>query len=143
ALGFGFLVPVFFIVSGMNFDLDALINEPATLIRLPLFLGLFLVVRGVPALLLYRKDVERSELMPLALFSGTALPLVVVITTLGVQEGRMLPGNAAALVGAGMLSVLLYPLIGFRMLRKAGRLPEGSTLYVAADIDAPDPPFEG
>ncbi len=142
AIGFGFLVPVFFIVSGMSFDLDALIHQPATLARLPVFLGLFLVVRGVPAFLLYRKDVDRSELMPLALFSATALPLVVVITTLGVREGRMMSGNAAALVGAGMLSVLIYPLLGFRLLRKAGRIPETSTLYVSDDIDAPDPPFE-
>jgi len=143
AIGFGFLVPVFFIVSGMNFDLDALRDSPATLLRLPVFLGLFLVVRGVPALLLYRKDVDRSEVMPLALFSATALPLIVVITTLGVQEGRMLPGNAAALVGAGMLSVLIYPLIGFGMLRRAGRLPATSTVFESDDIDAPDLPFDG
>ena len=143
AIGFGFLVPVFFIVSGMNFDLDALRNDPATLLRLPVFLGLFLVVRGVPALLLYRNDVERSEVMPLALFSATALPLIVVITTLGVEKGRMLPGNAAALVGAGMLSVLIYPLIGFATLRRAGRLPATSTVFESDDIDAPDPPFEG
>ena len=90
-----------------------------TLLRLPLFRVLFLVVRGVPVLLLYRKDVPSRDLIPLALFSATALPLVVVITSLGVSTGRMRPANAAALVGAGMLSVLLFPLIGFALRRSS------------------------
>ncbi len=119
AIGFGFLVPIFFVTSGMSFDLDALLSDAATLLRLPLFLLLFLIVRGVPALVLYRRDVEPHERWPLALFSGTALPLVVVITSIGLDTGRMLASNAAALVGAGMLSVLLYPLIGFALLRRA------------------------
>jgi hypothetical protein len=47
--------------------------------------------------------------MPLALSSATGLPLIVVITTIGVEEGSMRPVNAAALVAADVLSVLLYP----------------------------------
>jgi Kef-type K+ transport system membrane component KefB len=123
AIGFGFLVPIFFIVSGMNFHLTALTSSPSALLRVPLFLVLFLVVRGTPALLLYRRDLPRRQLPPLALFSGTALPLVVVITTIGVAEGRMRPVNAAALVGAGMLSVLLYPMIARLLLGRAGSVP--------------------
>jgi Kef-type K+ transport system membrane component KefB len=119
AIGFGFLVPIFFVTSGMAFDLDALLEDHSTILRVPLFLLGFLVVRGIPALVLYRRDVERDERIPLALFSATALPLVVVITTIGLQTDRMLPANAAALVGAGMLSVLVYPLIGFALLRRA------------------------
>jgi Kef-type K+ transport system membrane component KefB len=139
AIGFGFLIPIFFIVSGMEFDIDALVDSPSTILRLPLFLVLFLVVRGLPALVLYRGDLPRSQLTPLALFSATGLPLIVVITGLGVDTGRMLPENAAALVGAGMLSVLIFPLIGFGQLRRAGVVPEDSTLYLSDDIDAPDP----
>jgi Kef-type K+ transport system membrane component KefB len=133
AIGFGFLVPIFFIVSGMNFHLTALVSSPAALLRVPLFLALFLVVRGTPALLLYRRDLPRHQRAPLALFSATALPLVVVITTIGVAEGRMRPENAAALVGAGMLSVLLYPMTARMLLRRAGSVSvpgteiEGST----------------
>jgi Kef-type K+ transport system membrane component KefB len=119
AIGFGFLVPIFFVTSGMSFDLEALLDDHSTILRVPLFLVGFLVVRGIPALLLYRHDVERTERLPLALFSATALPLVVVITTIGLDTGRMLPANAAALVGAGMLSVLVYPLLGFALLRRA------------------------
>jgi Kef-type K+ transport system membrane component KefB len=119
AIGFGFLVPIFFIVSGVHFDLHILLHRPSALLRLVLFLALMLVVRGGPTLLLYRRVVSRAERLPLALFSATGLPLIVVITTIGTSEGRILPENAAALVGAGMLSVLLFPLIGLRRLRAA------------------------
>lgn len=121
AIGFGFLVPIFFVVSGMKFDLRALLSDASSLIRVPVFLALFLAVRGLPALLLYRRDLPKSDLIPLALFSGTALPLVVVITSIGTSTGRMTSENAAALVGAGMLSVLIYPLIGFGLRRRADR----------------------
>jgi Kef-type K+ transport system membrane component KefB len=119
AIGFGFLVPIFFIVSGMNFHLSALTSSPAALLRVPLFLVLFLVVRATPALLLYRRDLPPQQLPPLALFSATALPLMVVITTIGVSEGRMRPVNGAALVGAGMMSVLLYPMIARLLLGRS------------------------
>ncbi len=114
AIGFGFLIPVFFIVSGIDFDLHILLTRPGALLRLALFLALFLVVRGLPALLLYRRALSSSERMPLAVFSATGLPIIVVITTIGTSEGRMLPENAAALVGAGLLSMLLFPAIGLR-----------------------------
>jgi Kef-type K+ transport system membrane component KefB len=121
AIGFGFLVPIFFIVSGMQFDLHALVATPAGLLRVPLFLALLLVVRGTPVLLLHRRDLPRRQLVPLALFSATGLPLIVVISTIGVQEGRMRPVNASALVAAGMLSVLLYPMLARIRLRQASR----------------------
>jgi Kef-type K+ transport system membrane component KefB len=136
AIGFGFLVPTFFIVSGMQFDLHALFATPTGLLRVPFFLGLFLVVRGTPALLLHRRDLARYQLVPLALFSATGLPLIVVITTIGVQEGRMRPVNAAALVAAGMLSVLLYPMIARMCLRRAPRTrpaESGSEVPAAGD----------
>jgi Kef-type K+ transport system membrane component KefB len=127
AIGFGFLIPIFFIVSGIHFDLHILVSRHSALLRLVLFLALMAVVRGLPALVLYRRELSLSERVPLALFSATGLPLIVVITTIGTTEGRMLPENAAALVGAGMLSVLLFPAIGLRRLRAAqrpGALPD-------------------
>jgi Kef-type K+ transport system membrane component KefB len=119
AVGFGFLIPIFFVVSGVHFDLHILLAQPSALLRLAAFLAIMLIVRGSPALLLYRRTLSRAERVPLALFSATGLPLIVVITTIGTSEGRMLPENAAALVGAGMLSVLLFPAIGLRRLRAA------------------------
>ncbi|CAB4365287.1 MAG: cation:proton antiporter [Actinobacteria bacterium] len=109
ALSFGFFIPVFFVVSGVHFDLAAL-GHLGALAKVPMFLALFLVVRGLPALL-YRRDLDRPNLAALALLQSAALPLVVVITGLGVSTGRMRPDNAAAMVGAGLLSVIAFPLI--------------------------------
>ena len=119
AIGFGFLIPIFFVVSGIHFDLHILLTRPSALLRLLLFLVLLLVVRGTPVLFVYRRVLPRAERVSLALFSGTGLPLIVVITAIGTAEGRMFPENAAALVGAGMLSVLLFPMLGLRRLRAA------------------------
>jgi Kef-type K+ transport system membrane component KefB len=118
AIGFGFLVPIFFIVSGMSFDLKSL-GDPGTLARVPLFLAMFLVVRGLPVLVLYRRELDGAARRSLALLQGTALPLVVVITGIGLESGDMKPENAAALVGAGMLSVLVFPLLGFAQLARS------------------------
>jgi Kef-type K+ transport system membrane component KefB len=116
-IGFGFFVPIFFIVNGVKFNLAALGESPLILIQVPLFLLLFLVVRGVPALLC-RRDLPRGDLLPLALFSATALPLVVAVTEVGVKANKMSEATAVALVGAGMVSVLLFPLLAL-ILRKA------------------------
>jgi Kef-type K+ transport system membrane component KefB len=120
AIGFGFLIPIFFVVSGERFDLHALTSSPSAFLRLPLFLALFMLVRGLPAFVFYRSALPSGERLPLALFSSTGLPLIVVITDLGVSQGRMLPENAAALVGAGMLSVLLFPMIGLNRMHRRG-----------------------
>ena len=122
AVGFGFLIPFFFVASGMDFDLDALFADVETMLKLPLFLALMLVVRGTPALLLYRGVLAARDRTALAFFSATELPLVVAITTLAVDGDHMLPGTAAALVGAAMLSTLIYPLVGLALRR--GREPE-------------------
>jgi len=111
------LIPIFFVVSGMKFDLTALEHDPIFILNIPLFFGLFLVVRGLPVVL-YRRRVAPGERVPLALFSATALPLVVVITDFGVQSHNMRPQNAAALVAAGMLSVMILPTIALGILRK-------------------------
>jgi Kef-type K+ transport system membrane component KefB len=120
-LGFGFFIPIFFIVSGIEFDLEALLDSPEALLRLPLFLVLFLVVRGLPAILLYRRDLSLADRIPLALLSATALPLVVAITGIAVEAGKMRPENAAALVGAGMVSVFVYPLVALTLRRRGPR----------------------
>jgi Kef-type K+ transport system membrane component KefB len=118
AIGFGFLIPIFFIDSGIKFDLHALIHMPKVLLLVPMFTVIFLFTRGLPTWAFFRGVVTKVEARTLAVFSATGLPIIVVITTLGVSEHRMKPQNAAALVAAGMLSVLIYPLIGLRWLDK-------------------------
>jgi Kef-type K+ transport system membrane component KefB len=122
-IGFGFMIPIFFVVTGMNFDLDALFSSMGTVLRLPLFLALFLVVRGLPVLLLYRSAIPARDRLPLAFYSATALPIVVAVTTIGLETDRMKPENAAALVGAAMASVLIYPLLALGRRRRAERPP--------------------
>lgn len=118
AIGFGFLIPIFFIDSGIKFDLHALIHMPKVLLLVPMFAAIFLLTRALPTWAFFRGAVSNVEARALAVLSATGLPIIVVITSLGVSEHRMKPQNAAALVAAGMLSVLVYPLIGLRLLDK-------------------------
>jgi Kef-type K+ transport system membrane component KefB len=114
-IGFGFVIPIFFVATGMSFDLAALFESPSNMLRVPLFLALFLLARGAPALLLYRGVIPARDRIPLALYSATALPIVVAVTTIGLETGHMRPENAAALVGAAMVSVLVFPLLALRL----------------------------
>jgi Kef-type K+ transport system membrane component KefB len=115
AIGYGFFIPFFFITSGMKFDLDTLVSSAGALLKLPLFLGMFLLVRGLPALLLYRSLFAARDRLALALLCATELPLVVAITTLAVEGGHMRPSTSAALVGAAMISTLVFPLLALRL----------------------------
>jgi Kef-type K+ transport system membrane component KefB len=118
AVGFGFFVPFFFVTSGIEFDLAALGSAEA-LGKLVLFLGLFLVVRGVPALLLYRHVLAARDRMALAFYCATELPLVVAITTIAIDAGEMKASTAAGLVGAAMLSTLIFPFVGMALRKGA------------------------
>ena len=115
AIGYGFLIPFFFVYSGMDFDASSLFSSPGALAKLFMFLGLFLVVRGVPALLLYRRVMPLRDRFALGFYASTELPMVVAITDVAVAEGHMRPSTAAALVGAGILSTLVYPLVAMRL----------------------------
>ncbi|MEV8021693.1 cation:proton antiporter [Streptomyces sp. NPDC086554] len=127
AMGFGFLVPLFFIVTGINFDLASLLDGGRALLLLPVFLLLFLVVRGLPAYALAPRDLNPADRRALTLYSSTCLPLVVAITTIGLDEKVLGKGEAAALVGAAMVSVLVFPLLALRVRAKEGEatIPEG------------------
>lgn len=120
AIGFGFLIPVFFVVSGIQFNLRQFIDHPASLWRIPLFVALMLAARGLPVALLYRRALSPPERFPMALFSATGLPLIVVITSIATAEGKIRPVNAATLVAAGMITVLVFPAIGIWRMRKVG-----------------------
>jgi Kef-type K+ transport system membrane component KefB len=107
-VGYGIFIPIFFISSGMTIDLTAIIHSP---LRLLVLLVLLLVVRGLPSLLVYRHDLEPRERVEMTFITATSLPLLIALAEIGEQDGVMLPATAAALVGAGVLSVLIYPLI--------------------------------
>jgi Kef-type K+ transport system membrane component KefB len=119
AVGFGFLIPVFFITTGLDYDLNALFGSATALLFVPLFAALFLVTRGSPAVLFYRRELSVRERHSLALFSAAGLPLIIAITEIGTEVGVMATEEAVSLVGAGMLSVLAYPIIGLALRRRA------------------------
>jgi Kef-type K+ transport system membrane component KefB len=116
-IGYGFLVPVFFVSSGLTFDLHALFSSPSTILRTPLFLIALLAVRGLPALL-YRPLVGDRRTVAAALLQATSLPFIVVTTRLGVSLGLISAANGAALVAAGLLSVIVFPLVALGLLRE-------------------------
>jgi len=112
-------------LKSIKFNLGSLLESTNAMLRVPLYVGLFLLVRGAPSLLFYRKDLERGERLPFMLCISTALPLIVAITDIGVATGRMRSENAAALVGAGMVSVLVFPLLALVLRRRSGAVQSG------------------
>ncbi len=118
AVGYGFFIPIFFVSSGMGLDLDSIIEAP---LRLLVFFLLLLIVRGLPTLLVYRSALPLLERVELLFVVSTALPLLVALSAIGLETGEMLPENAAALVGAGVLSVLVYPAIAAAIHRRLAR----------------------
>jgi Kef-type K+ transport system membrane component KefB len=115
AIAFGVFVPFFFIVSGMSLDLSALFASVSGVAKMGLFFVLFLIVRGLPALVLYRGVLGLRDRIVLALMSSTQLPLVLAITTLAVAGGHMRASTAAALIGAAVLSTLVFPVLGLQL----------------------------
>jgi Kef-type K+ transport system membrane component KefB len=107
AIGYGFFIPLFFVASGMGLDVRSIAEAP---VRLLAFFVLLLLVRGVPALFLYRRDLPPAQRVEVMFLTATALPLLVALAEIGLRNGTMLRENAAALVGAGALSVLVFPM---------------------------------
>jgi len=120
AIGFGFFVPIFFISTGLSFPLDQLFSDSSALLRVPLFLVLLLVIRGLPALLM-RKDIGAKAVLPAGLLQATSLSFIVVGTQIGVATGELRPINAASMIAAGMLSVLIFPALALVGLRTQPR----------------------
>jgi Kef-type K+ transport system membrane component KefB len=115
AIGYGFFIPVFFVTSGMGLDLPSIAENP---LRMLVFFVLLLAVRGLPALFLYRRDLVLSQRAQMTLLTATALPLLVALSEIGLSTGHMRPENAAALVGAGVLSVIVFPGLAVALHRR-------------------------
>ena len=120
AVGYGIFIPIFFISSGMTLDLKAISQDP---LRLLVFFLLLLIVRGLPSLLVYRRALAPRQRVEMTFITATTLPLLIALAEIGEQDGIMLPATAAALVGAGVLSVLVYPQIAVGLHRSAPLTP--------------------
>jgi Kef-type K+ transport system membrane component KefB len=140
-IGFGFLIPIFFISTGVAFRLKDLLAHPAAMAEVPLFLLALLVVRGLPALL-YRRLTGARRAAAGGLLQATTLTFVIVGTEIGLAEGKLTPTAAAALVAAGLLSAALFPAGAGRLLAPAAA-PAVAGLTVAAPPRQPGDPEQG
>ena len=122
AVGYGFFIPVFFVASGMALDVRSIAHNP---LRLLVFFVLLLVVRGLPSLLVYRRALPLRQRAEMTFITATTMPLLIAIAAIGLSDGVMIPANAAALVGAGVLSVLVYPAIAIALARRGRTVPAG------------------
>jgi Kef-type K+ transport system membrane component KefB len=118
AIGFGFFIPVFFVTSGVRFDLGALTASASNVAMVPVFLAALLVVRGVPALV-YRRLLDGRHTAIAGIMQATSLPFIVAATAIGMDLGLIDAAASAALIGAGLLSVLLFPLAGLVLLKRS------------------------
>jgi Kef-type K+ transport system membrane component KefB len=138
AIGFGFFIPVFFVTSGVRFDLGALTASASNLAMVPVFLAALLVVRGLPALV-YRRVLNGPQTAIAGVLQATSLPFIVAATAIGMELGLIDAAASAALVGAGLLSVLVFPLTGLLLLRRGAREPSAAAVAVTDEAEAPTP----
>lgn len=129
AVGFGIFIPIFFVTSGLRFDLNALFSSASTVARVPLFLVAIYLARGLPALV-YVRLLGRSRSIIAGVLQATSLPFIVAATQIGLQLGVVTRASAAGLVAAGLLSVVISPALGLMLLRR--QQPE-----VSASTDRP------
>ncbi len=115
--GYGIFIPVFFVSSGVRFDLDALFASASAVAMIPIFLVGLLAVRGIPALA-YRSTIDRRHVIAAGVFQATSLPFIVAATAIGLEIGAITAASAAALLAAGLLSVLIFPVLGLTILRR-------------------------
>jgi Kef-type K+ transport system membrane component KefB len=118
--GFGIFIPVFFVTTGVRYDLDALTSDMSTVLHVPIFLAALVAVRGLPALL-YRPVIPRERLPVAVLMQATSLPFIVAATAVGLALDVVSPANAAALIAAGLLSVVIFPAASLVLLRRGQR----------------------
>jgi Kef-type K+ transport system membrane component KefB len=118
-IGYGVFIPVFFVASGLRFDLDALTSSASTVARVPIFLLALVVVRGLPALL-YRDELDNRHMTVAALLQATSLPFIVAATQIGLGLHVITAGNAAAFTAAGLLSVMIFPATAVGLLGGGG-----------------------
>ncbi len=116
AIGYGFLIPVFFIASGTRLDVSGLVESPDQLLRLPVFVAILLLARGLPAAL-YVGRLGRSESVAAGLLQATSLPFIVAATQIGTLTGRMNTETATGLVCAGLVSVLVFPAVALGLAK--------------------------
>jgi Kef-type K+ transport system membrane component KefB len=133
AVGYGIFIPLFFVASGMTLDIQSILANP---LRLFVFVGLLLVVRGLPSLVVYAKTLKFRQRVEMTFITATTMPLLIALAEIGLRDGVMLPSNAAALVGAGVVSVLVFPAVAAVLNRRGKVAPSiGEPVPVAGGVE--------
>lgn len=120
AVGYGAFIPFFFVTSGLRFNVDALFESGSTLAMVPIFLAALAVARGIPALVI-RRFLGPGQLLPAGLLQATSVSFIVVATSIAVELGTIDEGMAAAFIAAGLISVIVFPLVSLALLRRGDR----------------------
>ena len=123
AVGFGALIPFFFVSTGMSLDVRSFVTSPQTLALVPVFLAAILIVRGLPALLYRPLLSSRREVMTAGLLQATSLSIPIVGGSIGVDLGLIRPENYVALVAAGLVSVIAFPMIASALTALSSQTP--------------------
>jgi Kef-type K+ transport system membrane component KefB len=114
AIGYGFLVPVFFLVTGVQFDVRSLFASASSLALMPALVAAILVARALPALL-YRRRLGTRPAIAAGLLQATTLTFPVVVAEVGRSLSLLTSATSAALVGAALLSVLIFPAVALAL----------------------------
>jgi Kef-type K+ transport system membrane component KefB len=136
AIGFGVFIPAFFVTSGVRFDVDALFASSSALIMVPIFLAALIAVRGLPALI-YRRFLPPAQVPVAALLQATSLPFIVAATAIGLDLGLLERSESAALIAAGLLSVMIFPLAALTLLRRQGMAPARQPSAPVVGVEEP------
>jgi Kef-type K+ transport system membrane component KefB len=134
AVGYGFLIPVFFVSSGLQLDVSGLASSPGELARVPVYVAALLLVRGVPAIV-FLKRLGRRAMLPAALLQATSLPFIVAATQIGMLTGRIPTSTATALVCAGLVSVLVFPAAAVAASARDVEDDEAEEVRAPADVE--------
>jgi Kef-type K+ transport system membrane component KefB len=138
-IGFGFLIPIFFIATGVQFDLRAMLASPGAIALVPFFLAALLLVRGLPAAL-YLRYVGRTRAAAAGLFQATTLSFVIVAAQIGLATGRITPAASAALLTAALISAAVFPVGALRLLARDRNRREAAPAAAPASAAAPGSP---
>jgi len=142
AVGFGVFIPIFFVTSGLRFNLDALFASTSTIVLVPIFLAALLLVRGLPAIL-YRPLVGGRRAFVAGLLQATSLTFIVAASQIGMELGELSEATGAAMIAAGLLSVLIFPLAALTVLRGDERAPASQSSPATAQPSPPGHPVTG
>jgi len=116
-IGFGLMAPLFFVSSGLRFDLGALLDSPEGLALVPLALLAMIATRLLPALL-FAPFLDRREVLASGLLMSIKLTFVVATVQIGSEAGALTPAAASAIISAAMISVITIPTLVRWILRR-------------------------